>query len=73
MNCNGKRILVTGGAKGIGRALVATFLSEGAQVCVLDVDLEGMKVLENDFPEVIALECDVSDPEAVETSISSEN
>jgi meso-butanediol dehydrogenase/(S,S)-butanediol dehydrogenase/diacetyl reductase len=33
-----KRVLITGGASGIGAAAVARFLEEGSQVCVLDRD-----------------------------------
>ena len=33
-----KRILITGGASGIGAAIAARFLEEGSRVCVLDRD-----------------------------------
>ena len=34
----GKRVLVTAGAAGIGRAIAQRFLGEGARVAVCDVD-----------------------------------
>lgn len=39
---SGKRVLVTGGASGIGKATAARFLEEGAAVCVLDRDAEAL-------------------------------
>jgi NAD(P)-dependent dehydrogenase (short-subunit alcohol dehydrogenase family) len=46
-NIEGKRIIVTGGARGIGEAAVRTFVAEGASVVSLDVlDDAGQQVAE---------------------------
>jgi NAD(P)-dependent dehydrogenase (short-subunit alcohol dehydrogenase family) len=45
----GKRVLVTGGASGIGAATVARFLEEGAEVCVLDMDTKACERMRQDF------------------------
>ncbi len=39
---DGKRAVVTGAAQGIGRAIAAAFVAEGAQVVLADVDAEGV-------------------------------
>lgn len=36
----GKRVLLTGGASGIGRATAERFAAEGARIVIGDVDLE---------------------------------
>jgi NAD(P)-dependent dehydrogenase (short-subunit alcohol dehydrogenase family) len=40
----GKVVLVTGGAKGIGRAIVGRLVAEGARVCIVDHDAGGRDV-----------------------------
>lgn len=46
----GQTALVTGGASGLGRAIVERFIAEGARVAVLDRSAERLKVLEADYP-----------------------
>lgn len=62
----GKRVLVTGGASGIGAATVERFMSEGATVCILD---KNTRACERMKEELMALGgfvvCDVSDRQQV--------
>ena len=41
VNLDGQTALVTGGAQGIGRAIVQVLADNGAQVAVVDIDVEG--------------------------------
>ncbi|HET9847503.1 MAG TPA: SDR family NAD(P)-dependent oxidoreductase [Candidatus Dormibacteraeota bacterium] len=62
----GKRVVVTGGASGIGAASVARFLDEECRVVVLDRDPRGSKQIKTRFPDLIeAIVADVSDDRAV--------
>ncbi|MGH7869711.1 MAG: SDR family NAD(P)-dependent oxidoreductase, partial [Candidatus Dormibacteraceae bacterium] len=69
LGLEGKRVLVTGGASGIGAATAARFLDEGAKVCILDRDPAARLRIEERFPALSgALHCDVADLNLVETS-----
>jgi meso-butanediol dehydrogenase/(S,S)-butanediol dehydrogenase/diacetyl reductase len=61
-----KRVLVTGGAGGIGTATAARFLEEGSRVVVLDRDPVALARVRGEFPALHgALRTDVSDPDDV--------
>jgi NAD(P)-dependent dehydrogenase (short-subunit alcohol dehydrogenase family) len=48
----GKRVLVTGGASGIGAATAERFLEEGALVCILDRDARASEEIAKRLPEL---------------------
>jgi meso-butanediol dehydrogenase/(S,S)-butanediol dehydrogenase/diacetyl reductase len=66
----GKRAVITGGARGIGYAAVTRLHEEGAQVAVLDCDHNGCAALRAKLPEVMTMEVDVTNAEAVENAFA---
>ncbi len=62
----GKRILVTAGGNGIGRAIAAAFQRRGGRVTVCDVDRSALDSLIRRMPEIAAVEADVADPGDIE-------
>jgi glucose 1-dehydrogenase len=59
-----KTAIVTGGAQGIGRAIVERFLGEGARVILADIDEEGGTVVESELAahgQIRFIACDVSE------------
>lgn len=69
LNFNGKTVLVTGGAQGIGRAIVEAFAVRGARVIIADLRLEQAQALAEDLTartcQVEALGLDLADAPAV--------
>jgi meso-butanediol dehydrogenase / (S,S)-butanediol dehydrogenase / diacetyl reductase len=66
-----KRVLITGGASGIGAATAARFLEEGAQVCVLDRDATACEVIRQQLPAISeAIISDVTDLMQVEAAFA---
>jgi len=62
----GKRVVVSGGASGIGAATVARFLEEGSRVVVVDRDPRGCKQIKGKFATLVdAIVADVSDDRRV--------
>jgi meso-butanediol dehydrogenase/(S,S)-butanediol dehydrogenase/diacetyl reductase len=62
----GKRVLITGGARGIGAATAERFLDEGSRVVVLDCNDEALRRIKDALPSLSGtISADVSDAEAV--------
>jgi 2-hydroxycyclohexanecarboxyl-CoA dehydrogenase len=69
-----KTILVTGGARGIGRAIVGRLAEEGCAVGVLDLDGDGALAAAEELraagTRAAALACDLRDGPAVERAVA---
>lgn len=65
MDTQGKRILITGGVRGLGRAVVEKLLAKGANVAVFDLDVRGLTALREQYPTLDGEVCDVTDYEQV--------
>jgi 3-oxoacyl-[acyl-carrier protein] reductase len=64
MRLSGKTAIVTGGGSGFGAGIVRKFASEGAQVFVVDINLDGAKAIADEVGG-IAIACDVAKAESV--------
>src|ERR1017187_6723627 len=66
-----KRVLITGGASGIGAATAARFLEEGAQVCILDRDAKACAAIRHQLPTISeAIIADVTNLTQVEAAFA---
>lgn len=60
-----KVALVTGAARGIGLATAQDFAAQGWRVLMLDRDTDELARVVDDVPGAMALDCDISDADAV--------
>jgi 3-oxoacyl-[acyl-carrier protein] reductase len=64
MKLKNRAAIITGGAKGIGKAIALTLVREGAKVALVDIDQEGLEALKHEIEknggEGLALPCDIS-------------
>jgi NAD(P)-dependent dehydrogenase (short-subunit alcohol dehydrogenase family) len=71
---NGKGVVVTGGARGIGKAIASRFASRGASVHILDINAEqgeaSAKEIIDAGGKATSVRCDVSDRESVRSYFS---
>lgn len=68
---SGKRVLITGGAQGIGKTIVNKFHDAGATVFTLDKNAETVSKLREELPTVTAETVDLTDWDATRQIIES--
>ena len=68
MSFENVKVVVTGGAKGIGGACVKAFTEGGAKVCILDVDQAGQEFADTLGDDTFFIHCDVSKEDEVKTA-----
>lgn len=66
----GKCALITGSARGIGRAFAKRYVSEGARVAIADINLEAAEITAKKIGEsAIAVHMDVTNQESIESAV----
>lgn len=75
MRLDGKAIYVTGAASGIGKCAAMAFAEAGADVAIVDINLEGAQKVADEIAEktgskTIAIECDVTKQDQVEAMVA---
>ena len=74
MRLKSKKVIVTGGASGIGRAICTVFAAEGASVVVADIDesgsIETVSQIQSEGGQAIAITTDVSSEQSVAKMVS---
>ena len=66
LRLDGKRVILTAGAAGIGRVTLETFVDAGAEVFVCDVDDQALTEVRSNFQNVGVIHADVADPDDVD-------
>lgn len=75
MRLDGKAIYVTGGASGIGKSVATALAEAGADVAIVDVNLEGAEAVAKEIADATgskttAIRCDVTNQDDVEAMVA---
>lgn len=68
----GKTAIITGSARGIGKAFAEAYVREGARVAIADIDLKRAEETASEIgPQAIAVYLDVTDQASIEKAVAS--
>lgn len=71
MRLSGKSALITGSARGIGRAFAEAYVREGATVAIADIDLARAEKTASEIgPQAYAIALDVTDQASIEAAVA---
>ncbi len=62
---SGMRVMISGGAAGIGAAIAGAFAEAGAELHVCDVSEDALSSFRDRFPKALATRADVADPDQI--------
>jgi len=67
----GKTALITGSARGIGKAFAKAYVQEGAKVCIADINFEAAKVTAKEIGDhAIAVQMDVTKQVSIDSAVA---
>ncbi len=69
MNLNSIKVLITGGASGIGLGLCKRLHEFGAEIIVIDLDNEKIKDLKKKYKHINFFTCDITDFDALDSCL----
>ena len=70
MDLSGKRVIITGGSRGIGEAIARSMAAKGAKLALVARNAELLATVAASMPGAVAVPCDLSDPAQVDGLIA---
>src|SRR5581483_7174056 len=67
---DGKVAVVTGGTRGIGRAIAERFAASGARIAIWDVDASAAEAAARETNGGIGIGCDVTEPKTIAAALA---